>query len=246
MEMPTLLALVRNLRERYGDGTGVWVQSNGDLLDPERLGALVEAGVDRLDIVSMDRFHKQGGSHRGRLEALFQEAGWSAASTLAQGELWRRDQPVFAFWGANEEIWLKGNWARGRALETGNALLDPGHNFCALWSGARGFLDAGSPLQEVHVQLTRLYPCCPTTFRSLGDVREHPVETLLDRVRGHPVWEALNRGEPGELGEDRDRAARRTRELGDVCLWCDEFFRELYQGPGGAERPPSQRTRFDV
>jgi hypothetical protein len=246
MEMEKLTTLVTALRKRYPQDTGILLQSNGDLLDGGRLKALEEMGIDRLDIVSMDRFHKHQGARREELETLFLAGGWKDGSGLPEGQLLIPGSPAYAFWGANEDIWLGGNWARGRALENNHAYMNPTHNFCSLWSGALGFLDDGSPRQEVHVQLSRLYPCCPTSYLALGDVREESVEVLLNRYRDLPDWRALSQGEPSLLGGDPKHAQKRIQELGDVCLWCDEFFREHYQGPRGPIRSPEQRTSLDV
>ena len=149
-------------------------------------------------------------------------------------------QPTYALWGANEDIWLGGNWARGRALDKGVAYLNPEHNFCSLWSGALGFLDVDSERQEVHVQLYRLYPCCPTTYYALGDVRHETVDEILQRAAGVEAYHRLNRGDIYALGEDEGLSSEyiqgRIRELGDVCLWCDEYFTRHYQGPKGEAR----------
>lgn len=240
VEMEKLAAIMGAVRARFGRDLPVVLQTNGDLLDEERAAALEAMGLDYLDVVSMDRFHKQQGQHRSRLEELFGGRGWRPRAEHRPGTI------SYRFWGATEELWLKGNWARGRAMTHGHAKLDPEHNFCALWSGARGFLDDGSDLQEVHIQLTRLYPCCPTTYLALGDARDESVTAILDRYREHPAWKALNRGEPAELGVDPDHARARIQELGDVCLWCDEYLRETYEGPQGEERKAEHRTPFDV
>ena len=58
------------------------------------------------------------------------------------------------------------------------------------------------------------------------------LEAILARYRSDPLWEALNRGDPAGMGLDREHAERRIRELGSVCLWCDEFFRERAQTRG--------------
>lgn len=244
VEMAKLGAIMAAVRARYGPGLPITLQTNGDLLDDERLEALEAMGFDRIDVVSIDRFHKQQGAHREALEARFRARGWEPKPP--PGEPWPPGRVVYTFWGATEEIWLQGNWARGRALHHGHAKLDPGHNFCALWSGAMGFLESGTAREEVHIQLTRLYPCCPTTYLALGDVREAPVLEILDRYRDHPDWQALNRGQPAELGVDPEYARARIQELGDVCLWCDEFLRERYQGPHGEARREEHKTPFDV
>lgn len=250
VEMDKLVAILGALRARYGPGFPVTLQTNGDLLDAAKLTRLIDAGVDRFDVVSMDRFHKQRGGHRERLEELFLDHGLvDGEGRIPPGRHTVPGARCYKFWGATEELWLKGNWARGRALPHGHAKLDPTHNFCAIHSGARGFLDDGSPDQDLHIQLTRLFPCCPTTYYDLGDVREAPVRALLDRVRGDPDWQALSRGRPQELGEasgQADAGGARLAALGDVCLWCDEYLRERFEGPRGGARVESQRTAFDV
>lgn len=252
VEMDTLEALVGALRARYARAVPLMIQTNGDLLlAGDRLARLDALALDRVDVVSLDRFHKQQGRHRESLEAAFRDLGWQDASRARLEVRGARGAggTAYAFWGATEDNWLQGNWARGRAMRTGTALLRPEHNFCALWSGALGFLDDGSEQQEVHVQLTRLYPCCPTTWFDLGDVREHTVEELLEAVRADPDWQALNRGAPAQLGAGalpEGLAARRIRELGDVCLWCDEFMRRHFAGPRGQERALEHRTPLDV
>ncbi len=148
---------------------------------------------------------------------------------------------TFSFWGATPDLWLGGLWARGRALRNDISLRDPDHNFCSLWSGALGFLDDNSPRQEIAIQLTKVYPCCPGTVEPLGDVAEEPLTSILDRHRGEPMWEALNRGEPADMGivagVDQEFARERIQELGNVCLWCDEYFTQ-YRG----STPTDQNT----
>lgn len=235
-EIAKLLALVAALRERYGARVPLWVQSNGDLLTAKRLETLLQAGISRIDITSMDRFHRKAGSDAERLQALFAAAGMVEDKEGGAPA----GQPTYALWGANEDIWLGGNWARGRALDKGVAYLNPEHNFCSLWSGALGFLDEDSERQEVHVQLYRLYPCCPTTYYALGDVRHETVDEILQRAAGVEAYRRLNRGDIYALGEDDGLSSEyiqgRIRELGDVCLWCDEYFTRHYRGPKGEAR----------
>ncbi len=107
-----------------------------------------------------------------------------------------------------------------------------------------GFLDSGSPRQEIAIQLTKVYPCCPGTVEPLGDVAEEPLEAILERHRGDPMWEALNRGEPWGMGEhtgiDAAFARERIRELGNVCLWCDEYFTKYRPGRKGRRNAATQ------
>jgi hypothetical protein len=125
-------------------------------------------------------------------------------------------------------------------VASGLARLDPAHNFCALWSGARGFLGNGPVEQEVVIQLWQVFPCCPGTWFALGDARETSVDDILESVRRDPAFQALDRGDPAGLpvpGRSRAYAQERLQDLGSCCLWCDEFFRRHYAGPKGERRP---------
>jgi hypothetical protein len=104
----------------------------------------------------------------------------------------------------------------------------PDDRFCADWSGAKGFLNYRELGCEVNVQLADVYPCCPMTCRPVGSLLNESLTAMLDRCAAHPVYRALNEGRPEAMGEHlgitREYAERRTRELGNHCLWCDEFF----------------------
>ena len=230
VEFDKLTAICTAVRERFGPELPLMVQTNGDLLDRDRLVGLQDAGVDRIDVVSMDDWHQHKGGRRGQLAATFGSAGWQED----RGKAPLTQSRVYCFWGATDDLWLRGNWPRGRAVESGAALMDPAHNFCGIWSGAIGFLDDDSPAQEVAIQLYQVFPCCPATWFSLGDARSESVTGILARFRSQAAFRALNSGEPallggGDLPEGYGR--RRIEELGSVCLWCDEYFREHYAGP---------------
>ena len=111
VEMEKLETLVAALKRRYDGEVPVGVQSNGDLLNDRRLERLLEAGMDRIDIASMDRYHRQQGKHAERLEALFRRFGMEDLTAHQHRSDWRQ-QKTYAFWGANEDLWLGGNWAR--------------------------------------------------------------------------------------------------------------------------------------
>jgi len=96
--------------------------------------------------------------------------------------------------------------------------------------GAQGFLDYHSPGSEVNIQLADVYPCCPMTCRPIGNLLDESLIAILDRCRQHPVYRALNEGRPEALGAfmgiSEKHGIQRSRELGNHCLWCDEFFTE--------------------
>jgi len=130
-------------------------------------------------------------------------------------------------------MWLGGNWARGRALEKNIWKKDPNHNFCAILSGAIGFLHGAKDIpQEISIQLWKVNPCCPGTKDPLGDARIEKVADILKRVSDNPIFQLLDKGDPYRMGESigisEAHARKRCGELQNVCLWCDEFFEKHY------------------
>ena len=229
-EPELLLWLLEAARGRYPRAR-LSIQTNGDLLDAPLLRRLLAAGLDGVAVASLDAFHPRPAGKFGALRALLTAHGLREEAVGDPATPKRRPPgPSFQVWGATPELWTGGIWPRGRAMKHGLARLLPEHNFCNRWSGALGFLDDGTPRQEIAIQLTTAYPCCPGTVEPLGDVAAEPLAAILARHRDDPVWEALNRGDPASMGladgVGRERAERRIRELGSVCLWCDEFFRE--------------------
>jgi len=234
-ERPTLYAILEAARAKYGAATEIMLQTNGDLFTPEILDELLARGVSRIDIASMDRFHKHRGERRAVLERLFESRGLNGAQTdplVARDTYLTTGKGSYGFWGANEEMWLGGNWARGRALTNRLWLRDPSHNFCAILSGARGFLGGTDLPQELCIQLWKINRCCPGTKFPLGDARRDSVSAILDRVAEHPVFQRLNAGDPPGMGATEgvphDRATARNAVLQNVCLTCDEFFRDHF------------------
>jgi len=63
-ERVKLCAILEAVVEKYLGETQVMLQTNGDLLTGERLDALIARGVSRIDIASIDRFHKHQGQRR--------------------------------------------------------------------------------------------------------------------------------------------------------------------------------------
>ena len=228
-----LYKILDRLQERYGDTTTqIMLQTNGDLLTGEILDTLIEKGVTRFDIASIDRFHKHAGGRLMELAELFESRGVNGddKDPLVEKETYLHKQNLsWGYWGANEDMWLGGNWARGRALEKDIWKRDPEHNFCAILSGARNFLGGYSDIpQEISIQLWRINPCCPGTKFPMGDARREKVSDVLDRVAEMPVFQRLNEGDPWRMGEhlgvSEAEARERTKKLENICLYCDEFF----------------------
>lgn len=231
-EKKLLFAILDRLRERYGERTQIMLQTNGDLLTGKILDILIEKGVTRFDIASIDRYHKLAGEHLDKLAALFESRGVSGdhKDPLVDKENYLITRPLsWGYWGATEDVWLGGNWARGRAMEKDIWKRDPEHNFCTILSGARNFLGGYDDIpQEISIQLWQINPCCPGTKYPMGDARTEKVAEVLERVSTSPVFQRLNEGDPWRMGEHlgvtEEQARARTRELKNVCLYCDEFF----------------------
>jgi hypothetical protein len=231
-----LYAILDRLRERYEGRTQIMLQTNGDLLNGEILDTLIEKGVTRFDIASIDRYHKHAGNRIMVLAELFESRGVNGddKDPLIDKEHYLVEERLsWGYWGATDDMWLGGNWARGRAMEKDIWKKDPKHNFCKILSGGIGFLSGGEGmLQEISIQLWKINPCCPGTYKALGDARTEKVADVLARVAQSPVFQKINEGDPLGMGESigitREFAEARAADLQNICLWCDAFFQEFY------------------
>ena len=220
------------LYERYAGAVKLMVQTNGDLLDGDLLDRLLRHHVCRIDVASMDKYHPKSTLQlRDGLVRLFESRGLVPAEGIARsgtGVNLAELPPTYAFWGAIEGTWIGPLWPRGRAMQKKLSKAGPEDRFCSDWSGAKGFLNYREAGCEVNVQLADVYPCCPMTCRPIGTLLDEPLLAMLDRCAQHPVYRALNEGRPEAMGESlglgEEYGERRSRELGNHCLWCDEFF----------------------
>ena len=255
-----LYAILDALQARYGNRTQCMLQTNGDLLTGEILDTLIEKGITRFDIASIDRYHKHAGGRLMALAELFESRGVNGEEKepLVRKENYLHSFPLsWGYWGATEDLWLGGNWARGRALQKNIWKRDPGHNFCKVLSGGIGFLTGAEGIpQEISIQLWRINPCCPGTKYAMGDARSQKVADVLAAVADSPIFRKLNEGDPLGMGESvgisRQHAQQRTEKLENICLWCDEFFSKHYAAkPASVAEPlvplatPSGSTKGD-
>lgn len=232
-----LYKILDRVAERYQGSVQIMLQTNGDLLDEKKLDTLIEKGVTRFDIASIDRYHKHAGERLMELAELFDSRGVNGDDKdplIEKDSYLSRNDLSWGYWGASEDMWLGGNWARGRAMEKDNWLRDPHHNFCTVLSGARNFLGGYDDIpQEISIQLWKVNPCCPGTKFPMGDARQEKVSDILSRIKDHPVFKKLNEGEPWEMGEymgvSREEAIKKTEDLENICLYCDHFFTEHLQ-----------------
>jgi len=234
-DLRKLHAILDAVRTRYAGATQIMLQTNGDLLTPERLDEILALGVTRFDVASIDRFHKHQGERRAVLEDLFRSRGMSGdlPDPLIEKETFvQPGRLTYGFWGANEQMWLGGNWARGQAMKHDNWLRDGRHNFCAILSGGKGFLGGTDLPQELSIQLWKINPCCPGTREPMGDARVEKVSAVLERMAASEIMNKINEGDPygmgASLGISREQGVDRAVALENVCLWCDEFFSTHY------------------
>ncbi|HEY7162798.1 MAG TPA: radical SAM protein, partial [Acidobacteriota bacterium] len=247
-ERKKLYLILDSIKQMYENNAHIMLQTNGDLLTPEILDTLIGKGVTRFDVASIDRYHKYQGERKNALTQLFKSRGMSDDDTdpLIERETYLKKERIsFGFWGATEDMWLGGNWARGRAIEKGIWKKDPSHNFCAILSGARGFLGGVEDIpQEVSIQLWKINPCCPGTLEPMGDARTEKVSDVLSRISTSEIFKRLNEGDPWKMGESigisEDYAKSRTQQLQNICLWCDEFFKSHYDIKTLKPKPPSK------
>ncbi len=232
-----LFSILDKLKNRYGNQMQIMLQTNGDLLTGEILDTLIEKGVTRFDIASIDRYHKHAGDRLMSLADLFESRGVNGddKDPLVEIDTYLvKEHPLsWGYWGATEDMWLGGNWARGRAMEKGIWKRDASHNFCKILSGGIGFLTGGEGVpQEISIQLWRINPCCPGTYRAMGDARKEKIADVLQRVSSSPIFQKINEGDPLGMGESigisRAFASTRNEDLQNICLWCDEFFKNYF------------------
>ncbi|TPN87244.1 radical SAM protein [Aquimarina algicola] len=232
-EKKLLYAILDRIQEKYNGATQIMLQTNGDLLNEKILKILIEKGVTRFDIASIDRYHKKAGSRLMELAELFESCGviGTEKDPLIEGGHYLAQNPLsWGYWGASEDMWLGGNWARGKALQNDIWKKDPEHNFCTILSGARNFLGGYDDIpQEISIQLWRINPCCPGTHFPMGDARKQKVADVLSRASKNAVFKMLNEGKPLEmglsLGISKEEATQKNKELKNICLYCDHFLK---------------------
>ncbi len=236
-EKKQLYLILDTLREKYGADQKIIVQTNGDLMTPEILDTLLLKGVKGISIASLDRFHKHAGAKLDSLKALFNTRGM--VDIMPYHTVGVKSEPIqphwitYSYFGANEDMWLGGNWARGRAFDNNLWLQDANHNFCAIQSGAKNFLGGHTDvIQELSIQLWAINPCCPGTKYPMGDARIHKVVDVLNRMKTSPIMQQLNNGDPYAMGQSLGIAIAEAKEKGselkNICRWCDHFFDTHY------------------
>jgi sulfatase maturation enzyme AslB (radical SAM superfamily) len=239
---PVLYPAIRQLRQKYSANGGVKIiiQTTGDILTPAILNELRELGVWLVSVSGIDAFH-QGLESIGRQEAMKQKltamleaAGYSLQPQVADKSREGAAGPYFHFFGATPDMWIGRLWPRGRAWANRLSTATIEDNFCNRWSGGLNFLNTPYEGSEVSIEPTGdVYPCCAKTKLPIGNLLEDRLEAILDRVRGNPVYEAINQGRPELMGlqhgwsAERFLEASRAGDYQNLCIGCDRFHEEV-------------------
>lgn len=236
------------LHERYRDegGVNLIVQTTGDILKPHIIDELLQRNVWMISVSGIDEFHE--GLERpaaqqalvDKLTGYFESAGLRNFAPVAEhtGEA-EGPGPYYQFFGAQPGSWIGRLWPRGRALQNSLSSATLADNFCNQWSGGLNFLQYRLKGSEVSIEPNgNVHPCCLKTKKPLGNLLEEPLETILERCAGNPVYEAISMGHPERMGISHGWSVEEFLEAStlrhpdgklyrNLCLGCDRFHEEV-------------------
>lgn len=237
------------LHARYEAAGGVelMVQTTGDTLTGKMVEELLVHHVRVISVSGIDSFHagleKPEMRERivAKLTAIFQSFGMQAYTTdPGQHRTGDFVEPAYySFWGATPDLWIGMIWPRGRAQENELSTATTADNFCNNWSGGLNFLQYRHSGSEVSVDPEgNVYPCCPKTVLPLGNLLTEPLEAMIERHVGNPVYEAISMGHPERMGiahgwsvdkflEKSKMTLPSGRVYQNLCIGCDAFHREV-------------------
>ena len=218
------------LYEKYKDvgGINLIVQTTGDLLSEKIVRELIAHHVTTISVSGIDAFH-QGMEEEPAREALRQKLTG----------LFESNGVDFHFFGATKDSWIGKIWPRGRAQLNELSTATLADNFCNAWSGGLNFLDLKHAGSEVSIEPSGLvYPCCMKTKKAIGNLIEEPLETIIDRLKGNPVYEAISMGHPERMGISHGWSVEKFyaasemvlpsgRTYQNLCIGCDKFHDEM-------------------
>ncbi len=239
--------VIETLMRRYaGQDVRVVVQTTGDLLTPEIIAALVGRGVWMISVAGVDDFHvgmegpDRQAAFRERLGGMFAQAGMVPAGPAVGRQDWHAQPgPLYSFFGATPDAWIGKLWPRGRAWQNGLSTATLEDNFCARWSGGKGFLQHREAGSEVSIEPDgAVYPCCLKTRLPIGNLLDERLTDILDSLAEDPVYQAIDAGEPQRMGvhlgwTESDFLAKshtttpQGRAYANLCVGCDRFHAEV-------------------
>lgn len=236
------------LHRKYKNAGGIEliVQTTGDIVTADIVRELLQRHVNVLSVSGLDAFHAglEEESAREALKAkltrMFTDQGMAPfPATPNRKPFTPGDGPYFSFFGATPESWIGKIWPRGRAHANELSTATLADNFCNGWSGGLNFLAYRHAGSEVSVEPNgNVYPCCMKTRLAIGNLREEKLENILARLAGNPVYQAISKGRPEQMGlshgwsVDRFLEASETtlpsgRVYRNLCVGCDAFHSEV-------------------
>jgi len=245
---PVLYPAMDLLHEKYASRGGVKliVQTTGDVLTPRIIDELLAHHIWLISVSGVDPFHDglEEESARTRLQekltAMLERAGLHNFEPVGEqaGEA-PDDGRWYHFFGATPGTWIGKLWPRGRADDNELSTADLSENFCNRWSGGLNFLQYRHSGSEVSVDPAgNVFPCCIKTRLPIGNLLEEPLERILDRLAGNPVYEAISMGHPERMGITHgwsvDKFLEKSRKVlpsgrvyQNLCVGCDRFHEEV-------------------
>lgn len=226
----------------WGLEARIVVETTGDLLEPRFITEMTERGVWMIAIGGMDAYHDglhgdAGAEVEAKIRAMMRICNVQEVSLSDKDRDYGLEEgPFFVLYGAKPKSWIGSIWPRGRAWTHSLSSADYETNFCARRSGGRGFLDFGMAGSEISIEPNGdIFPCNLKTKTALGNLTEERLIDILDSIRDHPAFQAINAGDPEgmgvELGWSRDdfRDSAHTkmpdgRQYANPCIGCDRFF----------------------
>jgi sulfatase maturation enzyme AslB (radical SAM superfamily) len=245
---PVLYPALETLHEKYRaqGGVDLIVQTTGDVINDRIVDELLTRHVKHISVSGMDAYHEGLEADRARedlrrsLTKIFESHGMEHSESIQPQRVDEADdRRYFSFFGATPDSWIGSIWPRGRAQENELSSATLADNFCNRWSGGLNFLQYRHNGSEVSVEPNgNVYPCCIKTRAPIGNLTEEPLEAILERHTGNPVYEAISMGHPERMGiaagwtvetflEKSTMTLPSGRVYQNLCIGCDRFHEEM-------------------
>jgi sulfatase maturation enzyme AslB (radical SAM superfamily) len=239
---PVLYSALDLLHRKYSGGVKLIIQTTGDLVTEKIVDELLEHHVRQISVSGIDHHHDGMETESAqeklmaKLTRIFESRGMKFKPLADRGEM---EDRCFSFFGATDDAWIGPLWPRGRAHKNEISAATLRDNFCNRWSGALNFLEYRYQGSEVSVEPNgNVYPCCIKTRAAIGNLLEEKLESILDRLTGDPIYEALSMGHPERMGITRGWSVEKFIEASTVrlpsgriyqnfCIGCDKFHEEV-------------------
>jgi MoaA/NifB/PqqE/SkfB family radical SAM enzyme len=248
VRQPVLYPSIELLHRKYRaqGGIRIIIQTTGDILTPAIVDELLDRGVWMISVSGMDAYHEGFEEEGARLRLMNKLIRWfedrGMKNSESGGDPWHDRAaagPFFHFFGATPDSWIGKLWPRGRAFANELSEATIADNFCNRWSGGLNFLATRYRGSEVSIEPNgNVYPCCIKTKTPVGNLLHEPLETILTRLQGNTVYEAISMGHPERMGiahgwsvenflENSRVQLSGGRVYQNLCIGCDRFHEEV-------------------